>query len=57
MGPHLGVEIPKDWIRGYIDYTDANKIYSASDIILGLQNLPTQLTQRTYEVLGLGGFL
>ncbi|MDQ0200987.1 glycosyltransferase family protein [Neobacillus ginsengisoli] len=55
MGPHLGVEIPKDWIRGYIDYTDANKVYSSSDIIIGLQNLPTQLTQRTYEVLGSGG--
>ncbi|CAH2714990.1 hypothetical protein BACCIP111895_02167 [Neobacillus rhizosphaerae] len=57
MGPHLGVEIPKDWIRGYIDYTSANKVYSSSDIIIGLQNLPTQLTQRTYEVLGSGGFL
>ncbi|MGE7692694.1 polysaccharide deacetylase family protein [Lysinibacillus sp. NPDC094177] len=57
MGPLLGVEIPKEWIRGYIDYTIANKIYSSSDIIIGLQNLPTQLTQRTYEVLGSGGFL
>lgn len=57
MGQHLGVEIPKDWIRGYIDYTNANKVYSSSDIIIGLQNLPTQLTQRTYEVLGSGGVL
>ena len=57
MGPLLGVEIPKDWIRSYINYTDANKVYSSSDIIIGLQNLPTQLTQRTYEVLGSGGFL
>lgn len=53
----LGVEVPKEWIRGYIDYTIANKVYSSSDIIIGLQNLPTQLTQRTYEVLGSGGFL
>lgn len=57
MGQHLGVEIPKDWIRGYIDYTIANKVYSSSDIIIGLQNLPTQLTQRTYEVIGSGGLL
>lgn len=54
--PLLGVEIPKDWIRGYIDYTVANKVYSSSDIIIGLQNFSTQLTQRTYEVLGSGGF-
>ena len=57
MGPLLGVEIPKEWIRGYINYTNANKVYSSSDIIIGLQNLPTQLTQRTYEILGSGGFL
>ena len=57
MGPLLGIDIPKEWIRGYIDYTNANKVYSSSDIIIGLQNLPTQLTQRTYEVLGSGGFL
>ncbi|PFL58572.1 polysaccharide deacetylase family protein [Bacillus anthracis] len=53
----LGVDIPREWIHGYIDYTDANKVYSSSDIIIGLQNLPTQLTQRTYEILGSGGLL
>lgn len=53
----LGVDIPSEWIHGYIDYTDANKVYSSSDIIIGLQNLPTQLTQRTYEILGSGGLL
>ncbi|KFN02950.1 LysM peptidoglycan-binding domain-containing protein [Bacillus clarus] len=53
----LGIDIPDSWIHGYIDYTSANKIYSSSDITLGLQNLPTQLTQRTYEILGSGGFL
>lgn len=53
----LGVDIPRDWIQGYIDYTDANKVYSSSDIIIGLQNLPTQLTQRTYEIMGSGGIL
>lgn len=57
MGALLGIEIPKEWIRGYIDYTIANKVYSSSEIIIGLQNIPTQLTQRTYEVLGSGGFL
>ncbi|MFC4323142.1 polysaccharide deacetylase family protein [Litchfieldia salsa] len=57
MKPILGYEIPKEWIKGYINYPDARKVYSSADIILGLQNLPTQLTQRTYEVLGSGGFL
>ncbi|WP_129597639.1 CgeB family protein [Anaerophilus nitritogenes] len=53
----MGIEIPKDWIHGYLHYLDANKVYSSADIILGLQNKHTQLTQRTYEILGCGGFL
>ncbi|KFM99419.1 LysM peptidoglycan-binding domain-containing protein [Bacillus clarus] len=53
----LGIDIPKEWIRGYLDYSSANKVYSSSDIILGLQNLPGQLTQRTYEIMGSGGML
>lgn len=57
MKPFLGTRIPKEWIHGYLDYRNANKVYSTSKIILGLQNHPSQLTQRTYEVLGSGGFL
>lgn len=57
MKPFLGIRIPKKWIHGYLDYRKAKKVYSSSKIILGLQNHPTQLTQRTYEVLGSGGFL
>lgn len=55
MGSILGVDIPKDWIKGYIDYKEARRVYSSADIIIGLQNLPTQLTQRTYEILACGG--
>jgi len=53
----LGKKIPDEWIHGFIPYTEANKVYSSADIILGVQNHDTQLTQRTYEVLGSGGFL
>lgn len=57
MRPFLGATIRKEWNHGYLDYRNAYKVYSSSKIILGLQNHPTQLTQRTYEVLGSGGFL
>lgn len=53
----LGVEIPKEWIHGYLPYIEANKVYSSNDIVIGLQNSLTQVTQRTYEILGSGGFL
>ena len=53
----LGKKIPNDWIHGFLPYTEANKVYSSAEIILGIQNHDTQLTQRTYEVLGSGGFL
>ena len=47
----------EDWMHGYLPYTLANHVYSSSDIILGIQNHPTQLTQRIYEILASGGFL
>lgn len=53
----VGGEIPKDWIRGPVPYIDANRIYSSSKIVLGLQNYTSQVTQRTYEILASGGFL
>ncbi len=57
MKLHLGQEISPEWIHGYLHYTEACKIYSSADIVIGLQNHLTQLTQRTYEILGSGGFL
>ncbi|WP_411679098.1 glycosyltransferase [Clostridium thailandense] len=53
----LGENIPKEWIHGYLDYTLASQVYSSSDIILGIQNHRTQVTQRTYEILASKGFL
>ncbi|MGG1664034.1 LysM peptidoglycan-binding domain-containing protein [Brevibacillus sp. NRS-1366] len=57
MKPYLGVDIPREWMYGYLPYPDANKVYSSVDIVIGLQNYQTQVTQRTYEILGSGGFL
>ncbi len=56
MGERLG-DIPIDWLHGSLPYTEANKVYSSAKIILGLQNHPSQLTQRVYEILASGGFL
>lgn len=54
---HLIGNVPPEWLHGYVSHTETNKIYSSADIVLGLQNVPTQLTKRTYEILGSGGFL
>jgi len=55
MNTLVEFDIPRQWIHGYVSYTETNKIYSSADIIIGLQN--SQLTQRTYEILGSEGFL
>lgn len=57
MGDILGVSIPQDWIHGYLPYKDAYKVYNQAKIIIGPQNYTSQVTQRTYEILGSGGFL
>ena len=57
MDDYLGFKIPNDWIHGFLNYKDANKVYSSSKILLGLQNYAALVTQRTYEILGSGGFL
>lgn len=57
MEKYLGFKIPNDWIHGFLNYKETNKVYNSSKIILGLQNYPYLLTQRTYEILGSGAFL
>jgi spore maturation protein CgeB len=57
MSHILGRDLPSEWIHGFLPYTEANKVYSSADIVLGLQNNPTQMTQRVYEILGSEGFL
>lgn len=53
----MGSDIPTNWIHGYLDYRDANKVYSSAKIVIGLQNSSKQLTMRTFEILGSGGVL
>ena len=57
MSPFLGRRIPPSWIYGPIGYQNASKVYSSAKIVLGLQNYTDMVTQRTYEILGSGGFL
>ncbi|MGG5255283.1 CgeB family protein [Neobacillus sp. SM06] len=57
MSIYFTKELPQSWLHGYLDYQKANTVYSGADIVLGLQNHLTQLTQRTYEILGSGEFL
>ncbi|ALC90700.1 peptigoglycan-binding protein LysM [Bacillus sp. FJAT-18017] len=57
MGDYFGRDIPAKWIHGYLDYRDAYKVYSSAKIVLGLQNSSSQLTMRTFEILGSGGVL
>ncbi len=57
MKPILGAGVPQSWIHGYLPYPDAHKVYNSAQIVLAPQNHLTQVTQRTYEILGSGGFL
>ncbi|KWU58949.1 peptigoglycan-binding protein LysM [Bacillus mycoides] len=57
MDRFFGMDIPKDWIHGPMHYLETYKVYNSADIIIGLQNYQELITQRTYEILGSGGFL
>jgi spore maturation protein CgeB len=49
--------LSKKSIRGYLPYTEANKVYSSVDFVICPQNSGDRLTQRTYEILASGGLL
>lgn len=57
MDDILSVKLPREFLHGYLPYEEAHKVYNSADIVIGLQNTKTQVTMRTYEVLGSGGFL
>ncbi|BBB90424.1 MAG TPA: glycosyltransferase [Methylomusa anaerophila] len=57
MECYLGFKLPPQWLHGYLPYPEAYKVYNSADIVIGLQNVPGQVTQRTYEILASGGFL
>lgn len=57
MDAILGIHLPRQYLHGYLPYTQAHKVYNSADIVLGPQNTTGQVTMRTYEILGSGGFL
>ncbi len=57
MSNYLGIEIDRSSLHGTVSLFESNKIYNSAKIIIGFQNYENQVTQRTYEVLGSGGFL
>lgn len=57
MKEFVGANVPHNLIHGKLQYTEASKVYSSSKIILGIQNNPTQMTQRNFEILASKGFL
>lgn len=57
MDKIIGKNIDPSWIHGKLPYVEASKVYSSSDIVIGIQNHLTQLNQRIYEVLASKGFL
>jgi len=57
MSDLLGIKMDPSMLHGPISFFDSNKIYNSAKINIGFQNYTTQVTQRTYEILGSGGFL
>lgn len=53
----LGLAIPEGSFFDPLPYEETVAVYNSAAIVLGLQNSTFHLTQRTFEVLGAGGFL
>ncbi|TWH46539.1 glycosyltransferase [Sporomusa sp. KB1] len=53
----VGFNVDARHLRGKLSYQETNHVYSSAKIILGFQNVTTELTSRTYEVMGARGFL
>ncbi|MCL6561174.1 MAG: glycosyltransferase [Firmicutes bacterium] len=53
----VGFNVNADLLRGRLPYEDTNHVYSSAKIVLGFQNTTTELTARTFEIMGAGGFL
>ncbi len=53
----LGFDVKTRYLRGKLSYLETNHVYNSAKIVLGVQNTTTELTARTYEVLGARGFL
>jgi spore maturation protein CgeB len=53
----VGFSVDAGYLRGKLPYTETNEVYSSAKIVLGFQNLTTELTSRTYEILGAQAFM
>jgi spore maturation protein CgeB len=53
----IGFDVPSKLLRNKLPYLNTNDVYTSAKIVLGIQNTLTELTSRTFEVLGAGGFL
>jgi len=53
----VGFDLDAGHLRGKLPYEETNDVYSSAKIVLGFQNTMTELTARTFEVLGARGFL
>lgn len=53
----VGFNVDASHLRGKLSYLETNHVYNSAKIVLGFQNVTDELTSRTYEILGAGGFL
>lgn len=55
-----GLQLPRGVWQGALDYTDSPHVYASAQMVVGPQNdedTPSQVTMRTFEVMGCGAFL
>lgn len=60
QAPGFGIHLPHGAWRGYLGHREAPAVYNSAKIVLGVQNeyhFATNLTMRTCEIMGSGGFL
>ncbi|HLO04245.1 MAG TPA: glycosyltransferase [Symbiobacteriaceae bacterium] len=60
VAPQFGVPVRQGMWYGYLHHKEAPVVYNSAKIVIGLQNefdYETNLTMRTCEVMGAGGFL
>lgn len=60
VAPEYGVPLREGVWQGYLEHRETPALYNSAQIVIGLQNEfdgATNLTMRTCEVMGAGGFL